>query len=128
MVDLEAQAITDPAGSVHHFEFDPFDRYLLLNGLESLGPAGRLTVRTAYEAAAHTVTLTIEDTGCGMNEDTVARLFDLFFTTKTEGTGLGMAIARSVVDRHGGELAVESALGRGTRITIRLPLDTPERT
>ena len=101
---------------------------LLLNGLESLGRGGRLTVTTAYAAAAHAVTLTIEDTGCGMNEDTVARLFDLFFTTKTEGTGLGMAIARSVVDRHGGELSVDSVPGRGTRITIRLPLDTPERT
>jgi len=49
-------------------------------------------------------------------------MFDLFFTTKANGTGLGMAIARSVVDRHGGRLAVDSEPGRGTRIRIELPL------
>ena len=60
-----------------------------------------------------------------MNEETLTRLFDLFFTTKPEGTGLGMAIARSVVDLHGGELTVQSALGNGTRVRIRLPFGTP---
>ena len=57
-----------------------------------------------------------------MNEETLTRLFDLFFTTKPEGTGLGMAIARSVIDLHGGELTVQSAPGHGTRVRIRLPL------
>jgi signal transduction histidine kinase len=99
---------------------------LVLNGLEALGAGGRLTVATACSSADRAVTVTVEDTGAGMNEDTVARIFDLFYTTKPEGTGLGMAIVRSAVDRHHGDLAIESAPGRGTRVTVRLPLEVPE--
>jgi signal transduction histidine kinase len=69
------------------------------------------------------ITVTIDDTGAGMSEETLARVFDLFFTTKPEGTGLGMALARSVVTRHGGQLAMNSEVGRGTRVLVRLPID-----
>src|SRR5690349_2973891 len=96
---------------------------LILNGVESLSPGGRLTVTTAWATDTKTLTVTIEDTGGGMTEETLARIFDLFFTTKPEGTGLGMAIARSVVDLHGGELTVHSVVGQGTRVVARLPLD-----
>jgi two-component system sensor histidine kinase AtoS len=96
---------------------------LILNGMEALAPGGRMTVGTAWASGDRAVVVTIEDTGAGMNEETLAKLFDLFYTTKPEGTGLGMAIARSVVDRHSGTLAVDSAPGRGTRVTVRLPLE-----
>jgi signal transduction histidine kinase len=96
---------------------------LILNGLEALEGQGRLTIRTANAPAHRAITVTIEDTGVGMSEDTLARAFDLFFTTKAQGTGLGMAIARSVVSRHGGEMRLESALHRGTRASVRLPVD-----
>jgi signal transduction histidine kinase len=99
---------------------------VILNGMEALAPGGKLTVTTVYTSATRSVTVTIEDTGGGMSEETLARMFDLFYTTKPEGTGLGMAVVRSVVDRHGGDLAVDSALGRGTRVTVRLPLEAPE--
>jgi signal transduction histidine kinase len=65
----------------------------------------------------------IEDTGVGMSEEILARAFDLFFTTKPQGTGLGMAIARSVITRHGGDMRLQSALGRGTSASVRLPVD-----
>jgi len=96
---------------------------LILNGLESLSPGGRLTVSTSYSPANRSVTIVVEDTGSGMSEETVSRMFDLFFTTKPQGTGLGMAIARSVIDLHGGELAIHSVLGQGTRVTARLPVE-----
>jgi signal transduction histidine kinase len=96
---------------------------LVLNAMESLGPGGKLTVSTGFSAETRTVTVIIEDTGCGMTEETLSRMFDLFFTTKPQGTGLGMALARSVVDLHGGDLAIHSTVGKGTRITIRLPVD-----
>ncbi|HEY2992905.1 MAG TPA: response regulator [Methylomirabilota bacterium] len=96
---------------------------LVINGLESLREGGRLSVSTAYAADTHTVTIVIEDTGHGMSEETLSRIFDLFFTTKPQGTGLGMALARSVIDLHGGALTIHSALGKGTRITIRLPVE-----
>jgi signal transduction histidine kinase len=96
---------------------------LVLNAMESLGPGGKLTVSTGFSAETRTVTVIIEDTGCGMTEETLSRMFDLFFTTKPQGTGLGMALARSVVDLHGGDLAIHSTVSRGTRVTIRLPVD-----
>ncbi len=99
---------------------------LILNGFEALAGGGRVTVGTAYAPAAATITVTIEDTGAGMTDETLSRAFDPFFTTKPEGTGLGMSIARSVVDLHAGELAVQSRPGQGTRVQVRLPVpDAP---
>jgi signal transduction histidine kinase len=96
---------------------------LILNGLEALGPGGRLAITTEYAPAPGQVTVTLDDTGVGMSEATLARIFDLFFTTKPEGTGLGMALARSVITRHGGQLAINSEAGQGTRVVVRLPID-----
>ena len=96
---------------------------LVLNGLEALTTGGRLTVTTAYAAETRTVVVTIEDTGAGMSEETLSRVFDLFFTTKPQGTGLGMALARSVIDLHAGTLAITSTPGKGTRVTVRLPIE-----
>jgi len=94
---------------------------LVLNGLEALEGRGRLSVATTWSAEAGVVTVAIDDTGPGMSDETLARVFDLFFTTKPEGTGLGMAIAKSVIDLHGGELSLQSAPGAGTRVRVRLP-------
>jgi signal transduction histidine kinase len=96
---------------------------LVLNGMEALSAGGRLTVTTSYAADTRTVTIVIEDTGAGMSDETLSRMFDLFFTTKSQGTGLGMALARSVIDLHAGELAINSAVGKGTRVTVRLPVE-----
>jgi signal transduction histidine kinase len=94
---------------------------LILNGLEALQGRGRLTVGTVWAPDTQVVTAAIDDTGVGMSDETLARIFDLFFTTKPDGTGLGMAVARSVIDLHGGELSVQSTLGHGTRVRVRLP-------
>jgi signal transduction histidine kinase len=98
---------------------------LILNGMEALAPGGRLTVTTAYAADTKTMTVVVEDTGTGMTEETLSRMFDMFFTTKAQGTGLGMAIVRSVIDLHGGELLVHTSVGQGTRFTVRLPVTAP---
>ena len=96
---------------------------LVLNGIEALAAGGRVTVTTAYAPDIRMMTVTIEDTGAGMSEETLSRMFDLFFTTKPQGTGLGMALARSVIDLHAGELTINSTVGKGTRVTVRLPVD-----
>ena len=98
---------------------------LIVNAFEALGGSGRLTMATSYAADAGTLTVTVEDTGAGMSEETLSRAFDLFYTTKPDGTGLGMSIARSVVQLHGGELSVQSRLGQGTRVQVRLPVVAP---
>jgi signal transduction histidine kinase len=92
---------------------------LILNGLEAIGSDGVLTIRSRFEGDR--IEVSIEDTGCGMSQETQSRIFDLFFTTKPNGTGLGMGIARSVVDQHGGRMTIDSAPGRGTRVSVHLP-------
>jgi signal transduction histidine kinase len=86
------------------------------------GSLGRITVRTRREGDAAVVA--VSDTGCGMDEAVRARIFEPFFTTKVvgRGTGQGLAITHRVVQRHGGTIGVESAPGRGTTFTVRLPL------
>jgi signal transduction histidine kinase len=96
---------------------------LVLNAIDAMEAGGTLTVRTRRVADA--VEISVEDTGMGMDEETRARMFDLFFSTKANGTGLGMAIVRSVIDRHGGRLEVDTAPGAGTRMRVTLPIVTP---
>ena len=93
---------------------------LILNGLEAMGAEGALTVRSTFRDGA--IDVLVEDTGCGMSPETQLRIFDLFFTTKPNGTGLGMGIARSVVDQHGGNMRIDSAPGKGTRVRVHLPV------
>jgi len=97
---------------------------LIVNALEAMEAGGTLTLRTR-RAEQGFVEVAVEDTGCGMSEETRARVFDLFFTTKDSGTGLGMAIARTVVEQHGGRMDIRSQLGRGTQARVLLPLGAP---
>ncbi|PYM78698.1 MAG: hypothetical protein DME09_22935, partial [Candidatus Rokuibacteriota bacterium] len=92
---------------------------LIVNGLEAIGAEGTLTVRTVFRGGA--IDILVEDTGCGMSHETQSRIFDLFFTTKPNGTGLGMGIVRSVIDQHGGHMTIDSAPGKGTRVRLHLP-------
>jgi signal transduction histidine kinase len=92
---------------------------LILNGLDAIEGTGTLRVRTS--CGAEGIEVLVEDSGIGMTPETVSRMFDLFFTTKPTGTGLGTAIARSVVSQHGGTIHVDSAPGTGTRVYVRLP-------
>ncbi len=74
------------------------------------------------------VELSVSDTGMGMDNKTLARAFEPFFTTKgrSRGKGLGMSMVQSIVHQAGGEIEIESAVGKGTRDTIRLPrVDVP---
>jgi signal transduction histidine kinase len=95
---------------------------LVLNGVEALTAGGRLTVATAYAAELRTLTVTIEDTGAGMSEETLSRMFDLFFTTKPQGTGLGLALVQKIIVTHNGRVTVESTGRTGARFVITLPL------
>ena len=88
----------------------------------------RLTERGGAPRGFGSYTISVSDTGCGMSEEFLERIFLPFerdgvgYTNKTEGTGLGMTITKSLVDLMGGDIRVESALGRGSTFTITLPL------
>jgi signal transduction histidine kinase len=64
----------------------------------------------------------VEDTGVGMDEDSLARVFEPYFSTKVTGTGLGLPIAKRNVELSGGEISVQSRKDVGTTVTIRLPI------
>src|SRR5207245_5283032 len=83
------------------------------------GGAVDLEVRRSDQRAE----VIIADTGHGIAPDALSRLGTPFFTTREDGTGLGVVLARSVVVHHGGSLQFESNPGRGTRVTLELPLD-----
>jgi signal transduction histidine kinase len=89
------------------------------------GPGrGKITVKTSMEDS-NIVLVTVSDTGCGIPEEIKTRVFDPFFTTKEvgRGKGQGLAIARAVVDTHGGELDLDSSVNVGTTVYVRLPID-----
>ena len=71
------------------------------------------------------VELTVKDTGHGMSSETLERVFEPSFTTKTSGTGLGMPIVKRIVDDHAGTIALRSTPGLGTRVTVLLPYEAP---
>jgi signal transduction histidine kinase len=101
---------------------------LALNGLEALGPAGlgdrRVLIRT--RAADGQVQLAVSDTGPGLGEEIIPRLFESFFTTKEQGLGLGLSIVRSIVEAHGGRVTAGNNAGRGATFRVRLPAKDDE--
>ncbi len=101
---------------------------LLKNALEATPPGGTVTVRTdgprtERKVDTDQVEVSFSDTGCGISAEDRDRIFDLFFTTKPRGTGLGLPICRRIVEDHGGTISVESRPGQGTTFTIQLPLE-----
>ena len=94
---------------------------LLRNGREAMPQGGAVTVRT--RRAEGFVDVEVGDTGGGIPPEHLGRIFEAFYSTKERGTGLGLAFAQQVVKEHGGEIRCESAVGRGTTFTVRLPAD-----
>ena len=101
---------------------------LLVNGRQAMPQGGRLIIRLAHDALLGAVDLMVRDTGCGMTPDVMRRMFEPHFSTKAGpdetgkgGSGLGLTACREIVEAHKGRIRVESAPGKGTAITIRLP-------
>jgi len=96
---------------------------LLLNAIEAMPNGGRLTVSVKKAPGKKNLSIEITDTGQGISPDDQKRLFQRFFTTKPQGSGLGLLIAHQVITRHGGFINVRSELGKGTSFTLHLPLE-----
>ena len=97
---------------------------IILNAADAMQQGGTLRVRSCLETGSNRVMLKISDTGPGIPAEIQNRLFEPFFTTKKTGTGLGLAIAYGIMERHKGELKLESSPGHGTTISVILPTDT----
>jgi signal transduction histidine kinase len=108
---------------------------LLLNAIEAMGAEGTLTIRTEIvfdendplqlregESSTKAFRIQISDTGMGISAENMEQIFNPFFTTKQNGTGLGLSVTRRIINEHKGSIRVESQTGKGTNFTIHLPL------
>ena len=94
---------------------------ILFNAVDAMPNGGELRIRT--ETNGKNVFVYFIDTGEGMSEETRKRVFDPFFTTKgSKGTGLGMSVAYGIINRHNGQISIDSELGIGTTVTVQLPV------
>jgi PAS domain S-box-containing protein len=92
---------------------------IVKNASEAMKQGGLLKIRTG--ADADWINVTFADTGGGMTQETMARVFEPYFTTKKGGSGLGLMITQRIIRAHGGEVVLESDPGKGLRLTLRLP-------
>jgi signal transduction histidine kinase len=93
---------------------------LVNNAVQAMPRGG--TVRIFWEDKGNQVAIHVEDTGIGIPRESLATIFNPFFTTKEGGTGLGLSITQKIVEEHNGSIAVDSEVGRGTTFTILLPV------
>lgn len=101
---------------------------LFLNASDAMPEGGTLTVKTLYDARTDCIHIEVADTGTGIREEDIDKIFTPFYSSKPKGTGLGLAITKRLIEGHGGSIRVQSTPGQGTLFTIRLPVKrvTPE--
>lgn len=117
-------------GGVPRVEVDPdkIKQVLLnifLNALAAMPAGGRVSVSLA--AQKDFMDVTVSDTGSGIAEEDLPRIYDPYFTSKPAGTGLGLAVVQKIMDAHGGVVQIESKAGIGTTVTLRFPMTAKER-
>ncbi|MCL5020231.1 MAG: ATP-binding protein [Bacteroidetes bacterium] len=96
---------------------------LFVNAAQSINEKGKITVKTGTKDSS--VFVEVEDTGSGIPPELVTKIFDPFFTTKPvgKGTGLGLWVSATIIEKHSGKINVESEVGRGTKMTVTFPID-----
>ncbi len=96
---------------------------LLLNAAEAVETEGRVVIESRLGGSGNRLDIIVSDNGCGIETHQMSRIFDPFFSTKAEGTGLGLAVIYGLVRNHQGTINVSSKAGEGTTFTVSLPLD-----
>jgi two-component system NtrC family sensor kinase len=101
---------------------------IILNSADAMPAGGILTITTQAAPGDAYVQVQFADTGLGIPEKDLHRIFDPFFTTKGDkrGTGLGLAVSYGIIERHRGQIEVQSEEGKGTTFTVKLPLQASE--
>lgn len=93
---------------------------LFLNAIQAMESGGTLSITTTK--AENSVKVIVKDTGCGIPAENLGRVFDPYFTTKPDGTGLGMAMSAKIVEEHGGTITLESSESQGCSVIVELPI------
>ncbi|HEX3027779.1 MAG TPA: HAMP domain-containing sensor histidine kinase [Clostridia bacterium] len=99
---------------------------VIVNAIQSIEDKGEIFIKTTQES--NNVDISIRDTGSGIKEENLSKIFDYGFSTKSIGTGagLGLSICRNIINKHYGEIKVNSKLGEGTEFIITLPIENPK--
>lgn len=127
-IRLETVFDADPWAAVNASQVQQVLLNLIINARQAMEPGGSLTVRVGVDPADRLGEISVRDTGAGIPAETLHRIFDPFYSTKTAdesgqgGTGLGLSLCKDVMEAHRGRVRVESAVGRGTTFTLRFPL------
>jgi len=103
---------------------------LLINARQAMTDGGRLVIKLQYDEETNSAHLSVRDYGSGMTDETMRKIFEPYYSTKEGpdesgkgGTGLGLAACKNIIEAHGGKIRVESAVGKGTNFTIKLPVE-----
>ncbi|QEG21530.1 Sporulation kinase D [Mariniblastus fucicola] len=103
---------------------------LLINARQAMPDGGRLLIKLKNDEVSKSVHLSVRDFGTGMTDETMRKIFEPYYSTKEGpdesgkgGTGLGLAACKNIIEAHGGKIRVESAIGKGTNFTIKLPVE-----
>lgn len=110
---------TMPAVALDRAQMEQVFFNLMKNALEAMKDGGELAIEIVHDDTS--VSVVFRDSGAGMSDEALARLFEPYRTTKRKGTGLGLMISRRIVAAHGGEIAVASEAGKGTTFMVKLP-------
>ena len=129
-LELEGLALVDEGARVYvcRQEMETAILNVVTNAIGATPPGGRVSIRAENagddRGGRDGIVLSVSDTGEGIPEELMPRVFDPFFTTKApgEGTGIGLPLARKVIEAHGGSIRIESKVGHGTVVTVWLPL------
>ena len=122
---VEQQFTRLPPVFIRQGEIDQIFINLIGNAVQAMDGRGSLTLETFHNN--HVVSAKISDTGCGMPKEILGKIFDPFFSTKGKGkgTGMGLSIVQQIVKRYGGQITVESQVGKGTTFIIQFPHALP---
>lgn len=112
----------------YQFDLEQMLKNMILNSIDAILESKVKKINVSIELAEDSsfVAITIEDSGCGIPENAIDRLFESYFTLKSKGTGLGLAVVRKVIEQHSGRIEVASGVGKGTSFKLLLPAPLPE--
>jgi signal transduction histidine kinase len=126
-IRLQTEWTAHPTAVVNANQLQQVLLNLIINARQAMSTGGTLTVSVREQLETGFAEISVRDTGCGIPADNLRRIFDAQFTTKTAdangqgGSGLGLAMAREVIESHQGRIRVESTVGKGTCFTLKLP-------
>jgi len=131
-VHVERQVAAVPQAWANGNQIQQVLLNLLINARQAMPSGGQVLVRLSFDPASQMLELVVRDSGTGMAPETLRRIFDPYFTTKSGpdatgkgGTGLGLSMCRDIIEAHQGRIRVESTPGRGTAFILKLPAARP---